>query len=241
MKMSKRRNLSFLLKFKDTKSFAPSDMQLLQEWISREPNFVSYLVEVDELQQGILAHVEFLLAIPRIAQDTQVRTFRENHIKGFHLEHATSIKSDNGILLFRTDGNGVVHALLRIGMTCLHPSQLFGSRFQVYLSRPVPSIAKRFLPCCLSSASSANLRSPHCPVQSLDIDCNLCHNSLFYVYSCKGTGMVCQIVTQARKLSQKSFVSPCANSPRNSLRKDDSPPSLSPLAITQKISTIATG
>ncbi|PKD78450.1 hypothetical protein CWS33_30220, partial [Escherichia coli] len=57
--------------------FGTLDMQLLQEWIGREIQLlVSYLVEVDELQQRILAHVEFLLAIPRIAQDTQVRTFR---------------------------------------------------------------------------------------------------------------------------------------------------------------------
>ena len=47
------------------------NMQLLQERIGREIQLlVSYLVEVDELQQRILAHVEFLLAIPRISQDT---------------------------------------------------------------------------------------------------------------------------------------------------------------------------
>ena len=160
-------------------------MQLLQERIGREIQLlVSYLVEVDELQQRILAHVEFLLAIPRIAQDTQVRTFRENHIKGFHLEHATSIKSDNGIFLFRTDGNGVVHALLRIGMTSLHPSQLFGSRFlftchDLYLSiAPSDSCLAVFLQHQVQAYGF-----PHCPVQRLDIDCNLCHNSLFLMFT----------------------------------------------------------
>ena len=166
------------------------NMQLLQERIGREIQLlVSYLVEVDELQQRILAHVEFLLAIPRIAQDTQVRTFRENHIKGFHLEHATSIKSDNGIFLFRTDGNGVVHALLRIGMTSLNPSQLLGSRFLFTCHDLYLSIAPS--DTCLAVFLQHQVQAygfPHCPVQRLDIDCNLCHNSLFYVYSSKITG-----------------------------------------------------
>ena len=100
-------------------------MQLLQERIGREIQLlVSYRAEVYELQQRIFAYVEQLPTISRISQDTQARTFRENHIKGFHLEHATAIKSDNGIFLFRADGNGIVHALLRIGMTSLNPKQL---------------------------------------------------------------------------------------------------------------------
>ena len=42
-----------------------------------------------------------------------------------------------------------------------------------------------------------------------------------------GDGKV-QVVTGKQKIISKIFVSPCTNSPRNSLRKDDSPPSLSP-------------
>ena len=58
---------------------------------------VSYLAEVYELQQRIFAYVKQFPTISRISQDTQAGTFRENHIQGFHLEHATAIKSDNGI------------------------------------------------------------------------------------------------------------------------------------------------
>ena len=157
--------------------FGSINMQLLQEWISREIQLlVSYLVEVDELQQRIFAYIEFLLAIPRIAQDTQVRTFRENHIQGFHLEHATSIKSDNGILLFRTDGYGIVDALLRIGMTCLHPRQLLRILFLFACHDLYLSIAPS--DSCLAAFLQHQVQAygfPHCPVHSLDIDCNLCH------------------------------------------------------------------
>ena len=165
-------------------------MQLLQERIGREIQLlVSCLAEVYELQQRIFAYVEPLPTISRISQDTQARTFRENHIKGFHLEHATAIKSDNGILLFRTDGDGIVNTLLWIGMASLNPSQLLRILFLFACHDLYPSIA----PCnpCLAVFLQHQVQAygfPHCPVHSLDIDCNLCHNSLFYVYSSKITG-----------------------------------------------------
>ena len=115
------------------------------------------------------------------------------------------------------------------------------------------------LPCCLSSTSSASLRFPHCPVQSLDIDCNLCHNSLFYVYNskdnanernesllsncrvqlilCKITGQVCQIVAQARKLSQKSLYHLVPIIPGTAYGRMIHRHHFHLLAITQKIST----
>ncbi len=160
--------------------FSPFDMQLLQERIGREIQLlVSYLMEVDELQQRILAHIKFFLTIPRISQDAQARTFRENHIQGLHLEHATAIKSDNGILLFRLNGDGVIDTLLRIGMTNLYPSQLFGSRYlfacqDLHLAiAPSDSCLAVFLQ---HQAQADGLT--HRPVQCLDIQCNLCHNSL---------------------------------------------------------------
>jgi len=62
--------------------FGSINMQLLQERIGREIQLlVSYRAEVYELQQRIFAYVEQLPTISRISQDTQARTFCENHIK----------------------------------------------------------------------------------------------------------------------------------------------------------------
>ena len=138
----------------------------------------------------------------------------------------TYIKSDNGILLFRADGNGIVHALLRIGMTSLNPSQTFRFLFlfachDLYLSI-APSVS------CLAVFLQHQVQAYGFPpiVQSkVWIFIVICAIIPCFMFTMP-TG-ASNDVTGFNYFS-KSVVLPDTNSPRSSLRTDDSPPSLSP-------------